>query len=121
MLLWSEKGGDIEIGPEEATSAISFHEKTHQGPADGPLPLEFPDNTVVRLPKGASSKAKQSGWMLIPIKETTHGCCKEWSMLASWRNSEKFFMASMARRCLSIVSRQRKQGPAVRPVLPQGD
>lgn len=72
------------------------------------LPLAFSDNTVVRLPKGASSRAKQSGWMLIPIKETTHGCCKEWSMLASWRNSEKFFMASIALRCLSMVSKWKK-------------
>lgn len=48
-----------------------------------------------------------------------HGCCREWSMLASWRNSEKFLMASMARRCLSIVSRQRKQCTAVSHVTPQ--
>lgn len=68
------------------------------------LPLEFSDNTVVRLPRGASSRAKQRGWMLMPMRETMQGCCSEWSMLASWRNSEKFFMASMALRCFSIVS-----------------
>lgn len=58
----------------------------------------------MRLPKGAKSRAKQRGWMLMPIRDTMHGCCKEWSMLASCRNSEKFFMASMARRCFSMVS-----------------
>lgn len=68
------------------------------------LPLEFSDKTVVRLPRGASSSAKQSGWMLMPMRETMQGCCSEWSMLASWRNSEKFFMASMALRCFSMVS-----------------
>lgn len=68
------------------------------------LPLEFSDNTVVRLPRGASSRAKQSGWMLMPMRETMQGCCSEWSMMASWRNSEKFFMASMALRCFSMVS-----------------
>lgn len=68
------------------------------------LPLEFSDNTVVRLPRGASSRAKQRGWMLMPMRETMQGCCREWSMLASCRNSEKFFMASMALRCFSMVS-----------------
>lgn len=38
------------------------------------------------------------------MRETMQGCCSEWSMLASWRNSEKFFMASMALRCFSMVS-----------------
>ena len=68
------------------------------------LPLEFSDNTVVRLPRGASSRAKHRGWMLMPMRDTMQGCCSEWSMLASWRNSEKFFMASMALRCFSMVS-----------------
>lgn len=75
-----------------------------------PSPAVLSESTVVRLPRGASSRAKDSGWMLIPIRETTHGCCREWSMLASWRNSEKLFMASMARRCLSIVSGWWREG-----------
>jgi hypothetical protein len=38
--------------------------------------------------------------MLMPMQ----GCCRACSILASCRNSEKFFMASVARRCLSMVS-----------------
>lgn len=68
------------------------------------VPLAFSDSTVLRLPSGASSRAKQSGWMLMPMRDTMQGCCRACSMLASCRNSEKFFMASVARRCLSMVS-----------------
>lgn len=68
------------------------------------LPLAFSDSTVLRLPSGASSSAKQSGWMLMPMRDTMQGCCRACSMLASCRNSEKFLMASVARRCLSMVS-----------------
>lgn len=70
----------------------------------GRVPLAFSDSTVLRLPSGASSRAKQSGWMLMPMSDTMQGCCRACSMLASCRNSEKFFMASVARRCLSMVS-----------------
>lgn len=68
------------------------------------VPLAFSDSTVLRLLSGASSRAKQSGWMLMPMSDTMHGCCRACNMLASCRKSEKFFMASMALRCLNMVS-----------------
>lgn len=68
------------------------------------VPLAFSDSTVLRLLSGASSRAKQSGWMLMPMRDTMHGCCRACNMLASCRKSEKFFMASMALRCLNMVS-----------------
>lgn len=86
---------------QQTTDHLSVGEERRESLA---LPLEFSERTVVRLPSGASSRAKQSGWMLMPMRDTMQGCCRECSMLASWRNSEKFFMASMARRCFSMVS-----------------
>lgn len=68
------------------------------------VPLAFSDSTVLRLPRGASSSAKQSGWTLMPMRDTMQGCCRACSMLASCRNSEKLLMASVACRRLSMVS-----------------
>lgn len=53
------------------------------------LPLCFSSNTVLRLPKGANCRAKQSGWMLMPTSETMQGCWRECNVLDSWRNSAK--------------------------------
>lgn len=71
----------------------------------------------------------------MPMSDTMQGCCRACSMLASCRNSEKFFMASVARRCLSMVSAGRAWpsvlpgdpllgrsggGPATRRAAPRG-
>ena len=50
----------------------------------------------------------------MPMRDTMQGCCRACSMLASCRNSEKFLMASVARRCLSMVSAGRAR-PSVLP------
>lgn len=71
---------------------------------DLPLPLRLSSRTVLRLPRGANCRAKQSGWMLMPTKETMQGCCRECNMLASWRNSEKLRKASADCRCFIMVS-----------------
>ncbi len=39
-------------------------------------PLARSSRMVLRLPSGASSRAKQSGWMLMPTRATIHGCCR---------------------------------------------
>lgn len=71
---------------------------------DLPLPLRLSSTTVLRLPRGANCRAKQSGWMLMPTRETMQGCCRECNMLASWRNSEKLRKASADCRCFTMVS-----------------
>lgn len=68
------------------------------------LPLRFSSRTVLRLPSGANCRAKQSGWMLMPTRETMQGCCRECNILASWRNSEKLRKASADCRCFTMVS-----------------
>lgn len=68
------------------------------------LHLRFSSRTVLRLPSGASCRAKQSGWMLMPTRETMQGCCRECNILASWRNSEKLREASADCRCFTMVS-----------------
>ncbi|TNN75320.1 hypothetical protein EYF80_014367 [Liparis tanakae] len=74
------------------------------------VPLRFSANTVLRLPRGASCRAKHSGWMLMPTRETMQGCCRECNMLASWRNSEKLRQASADCRCFTMVSEAGRKG-----------
>lgn len=75
-----------------------------------PLPLCLSSRTVLRLPTGANCRAKQSGWMLMPTRETMQGCCRECNILASWRNSEKLRQASADCRCFTMVSGAKNKG-----------
>lgn len=74
------------------------------------VPLRLSSRTVLRLPRGANCRAKQSGWMLMPTRETMQGCCRECNILASWRYSEKLRQASADCRCFTMVSEAMKKG-----------